>query len=1197
MANNYNLIENSISQMGGGEFQNLCDQYLFAKYHLRFVTLGMMDGTDKPTKGIPDSFMCLTDSGKYIMAMYGTHKDTFAKLQKDLQEVLTKSNIPHSRISKVICCYGSGRITPEKNEILRSIVAPCTLQLISSSEIAMDLLQNYRWLAVEYCGLTDGTNQVFSLKKFIGRHDRSKTNAPLSTNFIDHDDQLKTIKQQIQEHDITVISGLPGVGKTRTAIEILKSIESEENAQCLAIRSNGQDAFLDFRGYLNSELPTYCLLDDATSISGLEGIISLTMDENFQGKLHLVLTVRKYLISELNSRLKQYDYSQIELALPTNANLNTMLEQFLPNEKLICERIVKLAHGNPRACVLAAKMVVNKGASVLIDSQSIISTYYEAVLSESSITREQRDTLFIIAIFERVQFVANDKLLPLLNFFEISPSQFERDVVLLHEKEICTIVGKSVVGIEDQSIQDYIRFQYLFQTQTYSIERLFERVYAFGFPVIVRLLNGATTIAANEEMEARIEDICRNFYNKKLQADDKVEFLKHFGSLMELEVMSVIEKLVDQTTTIKTVVNFNERDFDRSSKPSDIIELMGILCDRNPDNASFVLEQLQRYLRIDQSQVVAAYHLIYEYLGVQSDIADSDVMLRASVSILATIKVIDAPIIAELLFFVCKKFLKLRQDGVKSGNGRTITMWHFDYDDHSVNIEIRNKLWAIIYNVVKSGFVPIENWRILVSENKYYRENYQVIRSIDCKAMMKINDWFHEFSNSTTADLIGVDIVRIQYLSRKLELSQIKDRCSSVQWLNWQLRGYSNRHQGYIAPDENIQLDVTGRDIGETVARMSLQISSALSLQEQYPILANLRNWLVRQPKEEIEKFCTTVFKAGFPDPALLQLAIYQYSGRKFLNEWAPKFSQMPRTLYYALTLINSPTNAETLQMKNIIESLEAKDASVVSYSSMVGTYQMDNKLVDALLDMMKRTGNYSCINYLDHESAKLLVDHVDDIEKLKQLYLDGFEKHMDIENELLKYFENDDSFISEVITRLVNGQFGDYLDVNSEAISKLNECWNSVVFTSKLSHVFRNYINSGNQVALWKLEELFTDPSDDKCAWLLAELVAVNDDEEKAAFILSIVNRYFSNEQAIPFLVQVDRMGLRFSSKLPIFRSSYSWSGSEIPIVEKDIAFLKKMMNKIRSSRNRAFLREAISHLKRREEDIAAHEYLENIG
>ena len=72
---NINLIQSEIEQLEGGAFQSLFDEYLYKKYKFKNIqTLGVQTGTNKPTKGIPDSYV-RTNEGKYISKFSVTGND------------------------------------------------------------------------------------------------------------------------------------------------------------------------------------------------------------------------------------------------------------------------------------------------------------------------------------------------------------------------------------------------------------------------------------------------------------------------------------------------------------------------------------------------------------------------------------------------------------------------------------------------------------------------------------------------------------------------------------------------------------------------------------------------------------------------------------------------------------------------------------------------------------------------------------------------------------------------------------------------------------------------------------------------------------------------------------------------------------------------------------------------------------------
>lgn len=84
-----NQIQQTIKELEGGRFQKLCDQYIYKTRNVtNFNSLGSADGTDKTTKGVPDTYYIDPDTGKYVLIMYGTAKDAFNKIKNDVTSAL-----------------------------------------------------------------------------------------------------------------------------------------------------------------------------------------------------------------------------------------------------------------------------------------------------------------------------------------------------------------------------------------------------------------------------------------------------------------------------------------------------------------------------------------------------------------------------------------------------------------------------------------------------------------------------------------------------------------------------------------------------------------------------------------------------------------------------------------------------------------------------------------------------------------------------------------------------------------------------------------------------------------------------------------------------------------------------------------------------------------------------------------------------
>ena len=167
-------------QLDGGEYQKLMDAYLYKKFKYKNIEpLGSHTGTNKVTKGIPDSYVKL-DNEKYILIMYGTVESTsYEKIEKDIKSCLdrNKVNIDINEIEEIICCYTSTNIHLEQKKKLENIKKDIKITLIGIGSVSHDLLINYPTIAAEFLNIPIDTEQIFEINEFIDRYDKNGMNA------------------------------------------------------------------------------------------------------------------------------------------------------------------------------------------------------------------------------------------------------------------------------------------------------------------------------------------------------------------------------------------------------------------------------------------------------------------------------------------------------------------------------------------------------------------------------------------------------------------------------------------------------------------------------------------------------------------------------------------------------------------------------------------------------------------------------------------------------------------------------------------------------------------------------------------------------------------------------------------------------------------------------------------------------------
>ena len=160
-----NNIKQKIRILDQGSFQNLCDQIMSNMGYDNLVSLGSQAGTQKTTKGTPDTY-CIVDKDKYIFVEYTTQdKKIFKKIKSDIDKCLDEkaTGIEVSRIVEILYFHTSSNLSPKQDNEIRSLCREkgVAISIYGIDWIAFNLYRDNRSLAKEYLNIQidtiDGT--------------------------------------------------------------------------------------------------------------------------------------------------------------------------------------------------------------------------------------------------------------------------------------------------------------------------------------------------------------------------------------------------------------------------------------------------------------------------------------------------------------------------------------------------------------------------------------------------------------------------------------------------------------------------------------------------------------------------------------------------------------------------------------------------------------------------------------------------------------------------------------------------------------------------------------------------------------------------------------------------------------------------------------------------------------------------------
>lgn len=314
-------IENRLKEINPAVFQELCDSYLTIRdsNYIAISRTGSQIGKQKTIRGTPDSFFQLPN-GNFLYIEVTTDVSTRNKLANDIKACFDsdKTKIPIDKIQEIILCFNwnidQEEIT-ELNTLVKSFKTDIRVRCVMLQELALELHLNHRDLAHHYLGLPLDTGQIVSIESFIKEYDRASKgiSTPLNNIFLHRESELEQLSNAIGSHDFIILTGAPGVGKTKLALETINKYLSEnESFQAYCVSYKSHTLLDDLYQYFNIDKDYILFVDDANRIDAFEQITGF-FKANRNGKLKIIITVRDYAFQEIGKKCQEFSTQRINL--------------------------------------------------------------------------------------------------------------------------------------------------------------------------------------------------------------------------------------------------------------------------------------------------------------------------------------------------------------------------------------------------------------------------------------------------------------------------------------------------------------------------------------------------------------------------------------------------------------------------------------------------------------------------------------------------------------------------------------------------------------------------------------------------------------------------------------------------------------------------------------------------------------------
>lgn len=700
-------IKERILQLDPASFQILCDAYLSREGYPNLVAFGTKSGTAKITKGTPDTYFC-EKNGKYIFAEYTTQTSGLVeKIKADLKKCLdsTKTGIPHESLVEIVYCHTSANINPQDDCYLKELCSKSgvKLTLIGIDKLAEDLSVKYHSLVKDHLHLSIDTEQIQLYDDFLKQHDANILASPLNTTFEFRDKELSQISEAFKNYNIVLLRGPAGVGKTRLALEYAKNRVSNSSEIFFCIHNRSLPIFDDIAMFIEKPSKYFLFIDDANQLSQIDLIVDLVNKKDFGFDVQIIASVRDYAFQKVKDTLAdRYDYTYIDIKPFTDEQIQTIIKDNygITNHKYL-DRIARIAEGNCRIAILAAKVSCKTNRLDSInDATGLYAEYYGKVLSESGLNLDTSllKTAGIIAFLNSIHIDYLDGIMPVLTSEGLEKEAFIDYLYKLHDSELIDIYHSKAVVFSEQCMSNYV-LKYVFcDKKLLSLSQMIRTCFSINKNKTINAVSTLINVFQSNDLRSFVESEIRTVWSQLAneQSPYFMEYIKAFYPVNQTETLIILNNIIESMESVPIDPDKIDTETGKNyqSVEDDILTIIGGFADT--DNFESALDLFFKYYLKRPDLYIKFFHTFSTYFSVR--VKSIDYSFHTQIQFIK--KIVEYSdnwtnkYICLLYLDVTKELLKIEFSPIEpSRKGQAFNMYHISIGVTVEVLEYRKLLW------------------------------------------------------------------------------------------------------------------------------------------------------------------------------------------------------------------------------------------------------------------------------------------------------------------------------------------------------------------------------------------------------------------------------------------------------------------------------------------------------------------------
>lgn len=1227
-----NEIQNKIHELNGGEFQKMMDVYFSKIINGEVYSIGSVIGNNNTKTGTPDTLI-KTVENKYIFIEYTVQKSNlYKKFEDDLEKCLDKSktNIPINEIEKIICCC-TGRLSTEEISKLTTKVSSYNirLELLTIDSISFKIF-DFPSIASDFLNITLDTEQILDIDDFVKAYNRGKLATTLNTALYARESEIDLIIESINRSQITILSGKPGVGKTRLALECLRRYKEnnlEYEIKCL--RNNGQNLYSDLKLHFSNPGKYLLFIDDVNQLTQLNLILDYLGLEEEGIDFRLIVSVREYAERKILEKISKLNNHLIKIDILQDKDIETLCkEEYDIKNHLYIERICKISKGNARLAIMACETAIRENTlESIANVTELVEEYYKGIKKDFESELENSGLLRTAAIYSFLTVVNlkdDENLILMAQLANLEKNDFLRMTEKLHSMEILDIYDGEVAKVSDQILSTYIFYLAIFDKNLLKYSELIGIYFPKLKNRIIENLNGVFSYYYQKENYELIkEEIIKVYHDLKEKSDDKLEdFLYTFWFALEVETLVYIQEDIDQLSKEED----NQINYDISKQNSNTSETLSTLSNfSQTEYYNESLELIMNYLQKKPTEFSAVYSVLTQAFGFKEISERQNFIIQKDlINLLITYYEQEKSIVFEMLLIkIIDYFLKFSHHITEMSDRKTVEFYDMTLKCTPDVLEIREIAWSKLSDLYNQNEEEVS--KVLFGFGS--QESGKINKDILIQDIKFISKLIESLSEVTLKESIILNRISDFLLKQDLELeSYLRNKLNPEKY-----KVYKILAQDIFGPDyrerelkkKQMLVDMAKgfdtTEINGVFQILDSVVENEIFHNEIYPIFNNFSTLLENAKEDLMVNIIRTYISRNYhvnlnPIPIInkLRCTIDDNDIVMLLNE--NKFYGKSYWMYCFLRVISEEKpnldnlnkiydyfNEEQIEVTGYLIDLDfLKSYLEIDEDVFVNVTKSILRHKDIII---QRTLN-RLFNPFSEINKELFFLFRNDLNTLKSAYLKLLEIDTNIDRNLLilkQFIDFEINVIEHFLEQTLKSQNKTLRDIDLSFIWE-GDNWNILIdrvisfLFNQSKYTFFDTVSIIKNLLLGPKEEVTIERRD---SWLREKISLWSFDEENIRLLFFAIAS-FDKENKVKYLVHLleSNDSIDLFCKIPFFPPVESWSGSEVPVLEEKIELLKlidKSLTGIKLLRHKRWIQENIEGYKERIKKVKIKEYMED--